>query len=345
MPVLDPFGLRRVVRPVGAMPQSAEQLDPKLPLADDELEIAVDHLNIDAASFRQIERAEGGDKARIAGQITDIVASRGKMQNPVTGSGGMLIGRVHRVGSEHPARAKVKVGDRIATLVSLTLTPLEIEAIHEIHAHAERVDVTGRAILFASGLFAVLPTDFPEPLALAILDVCGAPAWVTRLAKPGQAVLVIGAGKSGSLACAAAKEQVGPSGKVIALDLRIEGPQRFVDRGLADLALAADATKPTAVYDAVRAATGERLCDLVVNCASVPSTEMASILSTKQHGSVLFFSMATSFTAAALGAEGVGKDVTMYVGNGYAENHADDALALVRRTPALRELFEARVRG
>lgn len=345
MPVLDPFGLRRVVRPHGAMPQAAEQLDPTLPLADDELEIAVDHLNIDAASFRQIEGEVGHDNARIAERIRSIVAARGKMQNPVTGSGGMLIGRVVQVGPAHPAQGKVRPGDRVATLVSLTLTPLELQEVTAVHAHAERVDVKGRAILFASGIFAALPRDFPDEVALAIYDVCGAPAWVSRLARPGQTVLVIGAGKSGSLACAAAKERVGPAGKVLALDLRLDGPRRLTEMGLADVALAADATRPVDVYEAVRAATENRLCDLVVNCASVPGTEMSSILSARDGAEVLFFSMATSFPAAALGAEGVGRDVKLYIGNGYAKDHAADAMALVRRTPALREIFEARARG
>jgi L-erythro-3,5-diaminohexanoate dehydrogenase len=341
MRVLDPFGLRRVVLPIGAMPQAAERLDPSLPLADDELEIDVDHLNIDAASFRQIESV-ARDEAGIAAHIRDIVKSRGKMHNPTTGSGGMLIGRVRQVGSEHPLRDKVRPGDRIATLVSLTLTPLEIAEILAVHKKSERVDVRGRAILFASGVFAHLPTDFAEPVALAVFDVCGAPAWVSRMAKPGATVLVIGAGKSGSLACAAAKEQVGKSGHVIALDLRLDGPQQLVASGLADVALAANATRPVDVWEKVKTATKGKLADLVVNCASVPGTEMASILSVRDGGEVLFFSMATSFTAAALGAEGIARDVRLYVGNGYAHGHAAHALELVRRTPALRAMFEAR---
>ena len=345
MPFLDPFGLRRVVRPQGVMPQAAEQLDPRLPLADDEMEIAVDHLNIDAASFRQIEAEEAHDDDRIAQHILAIVGARGKMHNPVTGSGGMLIGRVLRVGQAHPAFGTVHPGDRIATLVSLTLTPLVLDEITAVHRHAERVDVKGRAILFASGIFAALPSDMPDEVALAIYDVCGAPAWVSRLAQPGQTVLVIGAGKSGSLACAAAKEQVGPKGSVIALDLRADGPNRLVADGLADVGLAADATKPVQVYETVREATRGELCDLVINCASVPGTEMGSILSARDGAEVLFFSMATSFTAAALGAEGVGRDVKLYVGNGYAKNHAADAMSLVRRTPALRAIFESRARG
>jgi L-erythro-3,5-diaminohexanoate dehydrogenase len=88
--------------------------------------------------------------------------------------------------------------------------------------------------------------------------------------------------------------------------------------------------------------TGGALADLVVNCASVPNTEMASILSVRDGGTVIFFSMATSFTTAALGAEGVGKDVQMIVGNGYVPGHAELTLNLLRRNADLRKLFEQR---
>ena len=328
---LDPYGLRRVVRPRGVLPQQAEVIDPLLPAGDDELVIDVEHLNIDAASFRQLE-STGRD---LGAQVLEIVRARGKMQNPITGSGGMLIGRVASIGARHPAFSELRPGDRIATLVSLTLTPLWLEEIRAVHPHAERLDVRGKAVLFASGLWAPLPEDLPLEMALAVLDVCGAPAWVARLASKGQRVLVLGAGKSGSLACAQARKN---GAQVTALDYRRAPAERLVQDGLADAWLALDATKPLEVYAATQGAF-----DLVVNCASVPGTEMGSILSARDGGEVLFFSMATSFTAAALGAEGVGKDVRLTIGNGYARGHARLALDLVRATPALQKIFAARV--
>ncbi len=331
----DPYGLRRVVRPKGVLPQQAEVLDPRLPLGPDELAIDVERLNVDAASFRQLQQECAGDVPRIASRVREIVAQRGKLQNPVTGSGGMLIGRVAEIGTAHPAHAELKRGDRIATLVSLTLTPLVLEEIGAVHPGAERLDVRGRAILFATGLWAPMPDDLPEATALAVLDVCGAPAWVARLAAKGQRVLVLGAGKSGSLACAQARRN---GAHVTALDYRRDAAQALVSDGLADAWLAADATRPLEVYAQTKGAF-----DLVVNCASVPGTEMASILSVREGGEVLFFSMATSFTAAALGAEGVGKDVRLTIGNGYARGHAALALDLVRQTPALQRIFAARV--
>ena len=59
---------------------------------------------------------------------------------------------------------------------------------------------------------------------------------------------------------------------------------------------------------------------------------------------MIFFSMATSFAAAALGAEGLAADVTMLIGNGYLPGHAEYALDLVREQPRLRRLFQARLK-
>ena len=105
-----------------------------------------------------------------------------------------------------------------------------------------------------------------------------------------------------------------------------------------DALLEVDARDACAV-NALILATLPELADLTVNCVKVPGTELSSILCTKDHGTVYFFSMCTSFTAAALGAEGVGKDVTMIVGNGYAKGHADIALQTLRDHPAIHEYF------
>lgn len=336
---MDRYGLGRVVGEVGVLPQRAQRVDPSLPLRAGEVLIDVESLNIDAASFKQLKEAAGGDVGRIAESIQTIVRERGKMQNPVTGSGGMLIGRVAEVSAEHPDAATLSPGDRIATLVSLTLTPLVIDEVRGVRPEIDRVDIKGRAILFASGIYAKLPTDLPDTLTLAALDVCGAPALVARYVKPGMKVVMLGAGKSGTLCLAQARETMNGEGSLLALDISQRALDTLKGLGLADAVRAVDATKGVEVMAAVQEALGGP-ADLVVNCASVPNTEMASILSVRDGGTVIFFSMATSFTAAALGAEGVGKDVQMIVGNGYVPGHAELTLALLRHNPRVRALFE-----
>ncbi|MCX7173979.1 MAG: zinc-binding dehydrogenase [Proteobacteria bacterium] len=339
----SPYGIHRVLEPQGVLPQGAWKIDNTMEIHDNEILIDVSALNIDAASFTQIKQEAAGDLAKVEAIVCGIVARRGKHHNPVTGSGGMLIGRVLEIGPALVGKIDLKVGDRIATLVSLSLTPLRIDRIKQIHLDQDQIEIDGRAVLFETGLYAKLPDDIPERLALAILDVAGAPAQTARLVRAGDTVVVIGGGgKSGTLCVYEAKKRAGATGRVIGVSPFAKDCERMRELGWVDHTLQLDATNAVAMMEAVAALTAGRMADVVVNCVNIPNTEMASILATRDGGRIYFFSMATSFTAAALGAEGVGKDVEMIIGNGYAKDHADFSLALLRESPKLRQLFENR---
>lgn len=401
----SPIGLHRVLAPAGVLPQAADRLDPDPVIGADEVRIRVRRLNLDAASFHQLRTEHGGDGGKIRAAVLDIVGSRGKMHNPVTGSGGMLIGTVEAVGPHSPLG--LRVGDRVATLVSLTLTPLHIaDGLRDWDGLSEQVPCDGHAILFARSIAAVLPADVDPQLALAVLDVCGAPALVARVVRqslrardtgrtggdpaavPGRPlrVAVLGAaGKSGSLALAAARDAARETGGDSGGERREAGGHlavrtvgvvrdaaeqaRLTAAGLADAVVIADArdavglaaaldratpADTTATADAAgTAGTGGRdgaagrdgagAADVTVVCVDVPGCEHAAVLATAPGGTVIFFSMATSFPAAALGAEGLAADVTMLIGNGYVPGHADYALRLLRQDTGVRDLFQARL--
>lgn len=342
-PLCD-LGSHRVLEPADALPQGAWKLDATPHAFENEIRCDVEALNIDSASFRQIAEVSGHDPERIAAHIVATVRERGKQHNPVTGSGGMFVGRVAEIGSALRGTVALAVGDRIASLVSLTLTPLTIDAVHRVDVATGRVWITGSAILFASGVFAKLPDDIPTDVALAVLDVAGAPAQVRRLAHEGETVVIIGAdGKSGMLACAQARAGVGVSGRVIAVvpDAATPGATLLTREHYVNDTIEADARQALEVVKALRALVPDG-ADLVVNCVNVAGTELASILCAREGGTIYFFSMSTSFTAAALGAEGFGKDVNMLIGNGYAKGHADTALQTLRDHPALMHYFVER---
>ena len=368
----SPLGLHRVLDPPGVLPQAAWRLDPSPAIAPDEIRVRVDRLNLDAASYRQLRETYAGDPDKIRAAVLDIITTRGKMQNPVTGSGGMLTGTVEEVGPHSPLG--FHPGQRIATLVSLTLTPLAItDALKRWDGLSEQIPCQGHAILFARSIAAVLPEDLPVPLALAVMDVCGAPALTSRVVKESAVVVIIGAaGKSGSLSAAAARKAgaakvigVVPNEAEAAL---LRNPTATQDGGalgaapasenqqsrprpathleapespLVDEIVVADARDPVGLATKVEKAGGP--ADVTVVCVDATGCEGGAILSTKQGGTVIFFSMATSFSAAALGAEGLAADVTMLVGNGYVPGHAEFALDLLRTTPQVRSLFERRV--
>ena len=335
------YGAHRVLEPKGLLPQAAQTIDNTMTLFDNEILVDVSALNIDAASFRQLwEEAEGGE-ARLKAKIIAIVNERGKMQNPVTGSGGMLMGTVAAIGSALKDR-DLRVGDRIATLVSLSLTPLHIEEITAVYPDIERVEVRGQAILFESGIYAKLPSDMSENLALAVLDVAGAPAQTARIVSPGDSVLILGAGgKSGMLCGYEAMKRVGPCGNVVGMSRNERPRDTLLTNNLCHEFFVANAQNPVEVLEKALAANRGCEYDVVINVVNIDGTEMSSILPVKQSGLVYFFSMATSFTRAALGAEGVGKDVTMIVGNGYTKNHAEFSIQVLRESEALRKIFEA----
>jgi L-erythro-3,5-diaminohexanoate dehydrogenase len=345
MPV--PVGLSRVVEPRGVLPQAAWRLDARPEIAADEVRIRVERLNLDAASFRQLAEKHGGDGTAVRAEVLEIIGTRGKMHNPVTGSGGMLIGVVDEVGPESPLA--VKPGDRVATLVSLTLTPLAVtDGLRRWDGSSEQVPTQGHAILFGRSVVAVLPDDLPPELALAVFDVCGAPALTDRVVRghtaagsPVTVAVLGGAGKRGSLALAAARLAGARTVAVVVSDAEREA---LAAAGLVDVIAIADARDPVAVSAAVTGALGGPATVTVV-CVDVPGCEHGAILATADGGTVIFFSMATSFAAAALGAEGLAADVTMLIGNGYVPGHAAFAVDLLRRVPAVRALFEARIAG
>jgi L-erythro-3,5-diaminohexanoate dehydrogenase len=341
----DPTGLHRVLDDAVVLPQAARRLDTRREIWPDEVRVRVETLNLDAASFRQLEGAHTvdgrADGAAVRAEVLAIIAERGKMQNPVTGSGGMLIGTVEEVGPESPLG--LAVGDHVATLVSLSLTPLVIEdGLERWDGRHERVPADGYAILFGRSIAATIPDDLDPELSLSVMDVCGAPALTARVVRQYDAPVVAvvgGAGKSGSLSLAAARRE--GASRTIGV-VPHEGEAALLrGAGLADEVVVADARDPIALRRAVTEAGGP--ADITVVCVDVPGCEGGAILATAERGTVIFFSMATSFSAAALGAEGVAADVTMLVGNGYTPGHATYAMELLRESEGVRSMFERRL--
>ncbi|MBN1624358.1 MAG: L-erythro-3,5-diaminohexanoate dehydrogenase [Clostridia bacterium] len=335
------YGTHRVIEPRGVLPQPARKIDNDMNIYDNEILIDVKALNIDSASFTQLKNANNKDPESIARNIMEIVNERGKMQNPVTGSGGVLMGRVAKIGPALEGKTPLKVGDDVVTLVSLSLTPLKIEKIGKIHMDIDKVEIKGQAILFESGIYAKMPGDMNENLALAALDVAGAPAQAAKLVRPGDSVLILGAsGKSGILCCYEAMKRVGPTGNVVGVASRESSRKQLEDLGVSHRQFIADATQVMDVYEKALEANNGKEYDICINCVNIPDTEMASILPVRDNGTVYFFSMATSFTKAALGAEGVGKDLNMIIGNGYTKDHAEITLEELRENKKIRDLFE-----
>ena len=180
-----------------------------------------------------------------------------------------------------------------------------------------------------------------EALALAALDVAGAPAQTAKLVRPGQSVLILGGGgKSGALVCYEAMKRVGPTGRVVAMDYSQKALDELEALGVTHATFQGSAAAPVDVLEKALALNDGKEYDVSICCVNVQNCEMSAILPVKDEGTVYFFSMATDFAKAALGAEGVGKDITMIVGNGYTKGHAEITLQELREHEGIRKLFD-----
>lgn len=326
------LGADRVLDPPGALPQSAERLDSAGPVKPYEIELAVERLCLDSTSHRNLRERAGGDAAAMAARIVEIVQARGKMHNPDTDSGGILLGTVTAVGDRFSSPPDL--GARIATLGSLTLTPLRLDAIIRLDALSPQVDATGTAYVSDRAAWAELPDDLPPATALEIYDVCAAASQMRDLVPAGGTVCVLGAGHAGRLALATAGDL--GAGCVVAVDVDAEAIERVTELGLCDIGVSADLREPLAALRALEAA-GAPPAELTVVVVNAAGCEPTAILLTADRGTVLFFSMATSFSAAALAADGIGTSARIVVGSGYSPDRGAYALDLVRRRPALRQ--------
>jgi L-erythro-3,5-diaminohexanoate dehydrogenase len=295
------LGADRVIAPPGSLPQRAKRLDSSAPARPYEFEIDVERLCLDSTSHRNIRQRAGGDPGRMSARIMEIVAERGKLHNPETDSGGVLVGAVAEIGerlSDPPAE-----GDRVVTLSSMTLTPLRLREIIHVDPESPQVEASGSAYVFERGFWAPLPDDLQLQNALEVLDVCSAANQTRDLTPAGGAVCVLGAGHAGKLAMAAARDAGAES--VTAIDVDTEEVETTASLGLCDRAVTADLRDPIASLESARAA-GAPESDLTISVVNVTDCEPTAILLTAEGGTVLFFAMSTSFSAASLAGDGIG---------------------------------------
>ena len=334
--VAQQLGVDRVISPAGSLPQQADRLHASGPVHPYEFEVAVERLCLDSTSHRNIREGAGGDPDRMAARITEIVAERGKMHNPETDSGGVLVGTVAEVGesfSDPP-----EPGDHVVTLSSMTLTPLRLEEVTSIDPASPQVQVRGTAYVFERGFWAPLPEDLPLQTALEVLDVCSAANQTRELTPAGGAVCVLGAGHAGKLAMAAARDAGAES--IAALDVDADALDRVASAGLCDAAVNADLRDPVAALEAARAA-GVSEADLTISVVNATRCEPAAILLTADGGTALFFAMSTSFSSASLAGDGIGTKVQMVIGSGFTPDRGAYALELIRSSAPLRAAFAA----
>ena len=281
--------------------------------------VDVDRLSLDAVSFRQLW---AGDEAGFAARLLSLVAERGKLHNPDTDSGGTLLGTAVTVG----AGRELAAGDRVVALASTSAIPLAVDRVLSVRPAAAEVEVEGRAVLYAALPAARVPDDLDDRIAVAAADVAGAPGLVHDLLPDGGTVVVIGAsGSAGLLACAAARDR---GARVVGVDLDIGPLERT---GIAE-PVRADAQDAVAVLEALAGVEA----DVVAQVATAPGCEASAVAAVAAEGTIVYFSLTTSFQRCVNVADVFGKRPRMVIATALRLHHAPLAWELLRRHDGVR---------
>lgn len=339
---LAKFGCHRVLEPKSAFPQPAWKLDNSSDIRAHEILVDVEIINVNSTSFSQIYNAENGSPLAMEKRILDIVRARGKLQNPVTGTGGILYGRVAEIGADYPNPYGLSPGDAVITLASLSLTPLDLQTIHHMDIHAGQLRVTGRAVLFADmPLVKVseLEPGYSLELLIAVMDEAGAPHQTWKLARPGQDILIIGAnGKLGLLCAFGARDKIGSLGRLTGIVRTSRSKKRLEEYGIYDRVLCCDALDTVNAFEKI-APGGNRTFDLTVNCMTASGSEMLSLILTRDRGTLFFASLANSMKVTALTSESMGKHLDIVGYTGFLDGHAAFTARLMNAYPDLINLL------
>lgn len=337
------------------------------PAIDNETELLlqVDLLELDSTSMRQLRQEaekrgrrtpavssageDVDDDAALKSLILEVIRVRGKMHNPVTNSGGVLVGRPLTAGARSPHRGMVNSSHRVVPLCSLSAIPLKVESINKIHGN--QVLVSGAtAVVFARMQVVPLPIDLDVRLALSAIDVSRllpqlrkliAPFTVQLSASPAGPraprvalrIAILGCGVAGQCCAAFLRHNLPSSGEVriVALDVSprsLATVSAFAVPGLSTFLLKNGGsvmeglTLRETMLDGVGA-------DLVLNCVSAAGTEALSTVLCAERGTIVYFSMATNFGTAVLSTDPTGADVNVVCGAGVYPTQAVEAFHLL----------------
>lgn len=336
----EAMGIGRSLEPANSILHPAWKVDNDMTLRPGEILINVKIININLTSFNEIGDETEFDEMLFRKRIMDIIEQRGKLHNPITGTGGMLFGRVLKMDPQYKNLYHLKVGDDIISLTSLTVTPIRLDKIVSVDFKNAQLNVEGQCILFSDSPVIKMPTDLPLKTATSALDEAGAPTRAYSIIHPGDRVLIIGAsGKSGALVSYAAHKKLQNTGTIVGLVVHPSHRERLRACSFFDDVIVIDATDIPQVCHSPMLDRYISSFDVVINCVNKPGTELVTLIAAKKQGTVFFATLGSDYKLAALTAESMGKELTMIPYTGFMENHAEFTLSLLREYPTLHKFL------
>lgn len=328
------YGIKRVLEPQHVLPTSAWRLDNSRNIYPDELRVSIKRIHLEGTGFKQICTEVNDNEKKIKQQIIDIVIRRGKLHNPVTDTGGLVMGVIEEIGSEYHNPQGLKVGDKIICNVSVASVPMYIEDITSLNKAFNQVEATGYAIVHDLIPLVKIPEDLPLDLMMFTFDQSGTLYRLHQLIGDSKKFLVVGNSMLTNLLYGyVIRREAGPDAEIVCLfDKRTS--MRMVGKGIDELIEKVfnevhfiNILRP---MECMRQLNAESLFDFSINCAEIPGAETINILATKPEGMVLFANLINNLNIALYITESMSKPLCVRCAEGYLKEYDIFDMEIVR---------------
>ena len=328
------YGIKRVLEPKNVLPTSAWKLDNGRNIYPDELRVSIKRIHLEGTGFKQICTESNDDEKKIKKNIIDMVIRRGKLHNPVTDTGGLVMGTVEEIGSGYDNVQGLKEGDLVICNASAASLPMYIEEITSINRAFNQVEAKGYVIVHSMIPVVKAPEDLPLDMLMFAFDQSGTLFRLRSLVGAKKRFLVVGNSMLTNLLYGYVIRKTAPEGSEITCLLDKRTNTRLAGRGIDSLISKVfnevnflDILKP---IECLKKLNAESFFDLSINCAEIPGAETINILATKPGGTVLFANLINNLNIALYITESISKSLDVRGAEGYLEGYDDFDVEVVR---------------
>lgn len=333
------FGLDRVLEPAGVFPATAWRLDPDEDLRPGEARVRLERIHLEWDNFQQLSSSCGYEESKLKQKILELLDKRGKLQNPFSGTGGVLKGTVEEISPSFHSDYDFKEGDDIYCVTSVVGIPMHIDHIDSVDYAFGQIVCSGYAIIFETSICFKAPPEASPTYTMAVMDEAGSLLSAKRIAEKDQMerVVIIGRNVHTAMMYAAAiRESIGREGVIhVVLDRYFNEylSQQEISRALhplVDHTFSLDLVEPINAWRELKTNYPElEKYDYSVIAEDIPGTESLGILLTKNNGSMYFTTVSNNYGVTTLCAESLGKRLKIYDFVQYMDSHIEFNMGVV----------------
>lgn len=321
------------------LPIYAWKINNDTKIADDEMLIRVVKIHLENGSFNQIYSEVGGNEEKMKETVMEIVKQRGKMHNPYTGTGGLFGGIVEKIGKNFDNIDNISVGDEVIVPVSITMLPLKLKKVKNVNYVYNHLDVDGYTAIYNGCPVVKKTPDISWDILLSAFEESASIKKASEFAKGKTASLVIGSNPIVAMLYGLALRSVmDPDGILICVHYGdnvmyayndIEQNRNKLLYSVFDEVYFMSSRDPMECIDEATQG-GERLYDVIVNCADQMGAEAISVIAAQENGNVLFSNLTNNYTTALLVQEAINRDINLFCAVGYVEGYYDYMMSFIR---------------